>query len=215
MTGTTAISLIIMLISIFLIGKVWCGYFCPFGFYQDILTIIRKKLKITPLVISEKIKPVIKLIKWGLLVCLMFGLGFCRLCPVKYIMMPLALNGQSSISIWGIIIAGIVTGICFLKESAFCEVCPLGTLMGLLNRFTGARIKKNGSACTHCRACLEVCPMGIEEVYQLRNQPDVTHSNCIFCMKCIEACPEKNALSFTLMGKPIITSKRGTEKDGK
>ena len=186
MTMTTAIAWAVMLISILILGKIWCGYLCPFGFFQDILTIIRKKLKIAPVRIPDKGKPLVKLLKWGILICLMFGIGFCRLCPIKYIM----------------------------KESAFCEICPLGVLMGLLHKVSGARIKKNGSACTHCRACLEVCPMGIESVYQLRNQSDVTHADCIFCMKCIDACPEKDALSISVLGKTILTSKRGIVEDG-
>ena len=213
MDMTKGISLIIMILSIILLGKIWCGYLCPFGFFQDILTIIRKKLKIAPVAVPQKGKPLVKLLKWFILICLMFGIGFCKLCPVKYIMLPLA-GATPGVSIWGLIIAGITAGICFMKESAFCEVCPLGVLMGLLHKVSGARIKKCGDKCTHCRACLEVCPMGIEDVYQLRNSKDVTHADCIFCMKCIDACPEKDALSVTLMGKTILTSKRGIVEDG-
>lgn len=213
MNASTAISLLIMLVSILLLGKIWCGYLCPFGFFQDILTIIRKKLKIAPIVIPEKGKPLVKLLKWAILVCILFGIGFCKLCPVKYIMMPLS-GGIPGVSVWGLIIAGAVAGLSFMKESFFCEICPLGTLMGLLHKVAGPKIKKNGNACTHCRACLEVCPMGIESVYQLRNNPDVTHADCIFCMKCIDACPEKDALSVSLLGKTILTSKRGIVEDG-
>ena len=213
MTMTTAIAWAVMLISILILGKIWCGYLCPFGFFQDILTIIRKKLKIAPVRIPDKGRPLVKLLKWGILICLMFGIGFCRLCPIKYIMQPLA-GSFPGFNVWGLIIAGVVAGICFMKESAFCEICPLGVLMGLLHKVSGARIKKNGSACTHCRACLEVCPMGIESVYQLRNQSDVTHADCIFCMKCIDACPEKDALSISVLGKTILTSKRGIVEDG-
>lgn len=210
---STAIAWGVMLGSLLVLGKIWCGYLCPFGFFQDILTIIRKKLKIAPIRMPEEGKPLVKLLKWGILICLMFGIGFCRLCPVKYIMQPLS-GAFPGFNIWGLIIAGVVVGICFMKESAFCELCPLGILMGLFYKVAGPRIKKNGSACTHCRACLEVCPMGIEGVYQLRNKPDVTHSDCIFCMKCIDACPEKGALSVSLLGKTILTSERRIVKDG-
>lgn len=211
LNGSAFIYMIIMIISILLIGKIWCGYLCPFGFFQDILTIIRKKLRIAPIVVPQTAKPLVKLLKWLILLCIIFGIGFCKLCPVKFIMLPLA-GSSVKFSLLGVIIAGFTVGICFMKESAFCEVCPLGTIMGLLNKVSGARIKKKGCACTHCRVCMEVCPMGIEGVYQLRNNPDVTHPDCIFCMKCIEACPEEGALSLTILGKEIITSKRGVEK---
>ena len=210
---STGISLLMVGVMILILGKIWCGYLCPFGFFQDLLTMIRKKLRIAPIEIPEGGKPLIKVLRWVILICLMFGIGFCRLCPVKYIMQPLA-GSFPGFNLWGFIIAGVTAGLCFMKESMFCMVCPLGTLMGLLHKVSGARIKKCGGACTHCRACIEACPMEIEAVYQLRNNPDVTHPDCIFCMKCIEACPEKSALSVNLLGKTILTSKRGIVEDG-
>lgn len=210
---STGLSLLMVIVMVLVLGKVWCGYICPFGFFQDLLTMIRKKLKIAPIEIPEPVKPLIKLLKWGILICLMFGIGFCRLCPVKYIMQPLA-GAFPGFNVWGLVIAGVTSGLCFMKESMFCMVCPLGTLMGLLHRVSGVKIKKCGNACTHCRACTEVCPMGIEEVYQLRSNPDITHPDCIFCMKCIDACPEQDALSVSLLGKIILTSKRGIVGDG-
>lgn len=210
---STGISLLMVVVMVLVLGKIWCGYLCPFGFFQDLLTMIRKKLRIVPIETPEPVKPLIKLLKWVILVCLMFGIGFCRLCPVKYIMQPLA-GSFPGFNIWGVIIAGVTAGLCFMKESIFCMVCPLGTLMGLLHKVSGAKIKKCGGACTHCRACTEVCPMGIEGIYQLRNNPDVTHPDCIFCMKCIDACPEQDALSVSLLGKTILTSKRGIVEDG-
>ncbi|CDM70299.1 Polyferredoxin [Clostridium bornimense] len=215
--GTTLFYLLLMIGSILLLGKIWCGFICPFGFFQDILTIIRRKLKISPITISTKMRPIVKLCKWLVLICLIFGIGFCRLCPVKYIMMPLA-GSFPGFNIAGIIIAGVVSGLCFMKESAFCEVCPLGTLMGLFNKVSAVRIKKSCAGCTRCRACVEVCPMGIESIYQIKNNPDVTHSDCIMCMKCIEACPEDKVLSLTFLRKKILVSKRrdkGNERKNK
>ncbi len=82
--------------------------------------------------------------------------------------------------------------------------------MGVVNRISGARLKKCGSACTHCRACLEVCPVDIQEVYEDRENTDISHPDCVYCMKCIEVCPEKDALRFELFGKTILESKRPT-----
>lgn len=210
-TGTALFSLIgfllLCILGVMIFGRLWCGYICPFGFYQELLTMLRKKLRIPAIHVSEKVKPFFRLLKWILLLCFVFGIGFCNLCPVKYIMPSLAGYG-SDLSILGIIIAGIVTGICFLKERAFCEYCPLGTLMGFANKISIGKIKKNGAACTHCRACLECCPMDIHVIYEERLQSNVTHTDCIYCMKCIEACPEPDTLSFTLFGKKILKSKR-------
>lgn len=75
--------------------------------------------------------------------CIVFGIGFCKLCPVKFIMMPIS-GSAPGYNLYGVIIAGLTVG--------------------------------------------------------------------IFCMKCVEACPEKGALSLTIFGKEVMTSKRGVEK---
>jgi dissimilatory sulfite reductase (desulfoviridin) alpha/beta subunit len=54
--------------------------------------------------------------------------------------------------------------------------------------------------------------MDIESIYLEREKKDVTHSDCIYCMKCIEACPEEDALSFTVLGKKVLTSHRKRSK---
>ncbi len=80
--------------------------------------------------------------------------------------------------------------------------------MGLVNKVSGSRLKKCGHACTHCRACLEICPVDIQEVYEDRENGDITHPDCIYCLKCIEVCPEKDALYFELFGIKLLKSKR-------
>lgn len=206
---TMAISMILSIVGVLVFGRLWCGYVCPFGFLQDVLTIIRQKLKIPSTHIPERAKPYFHLLKWLVLLLFVFGIGFCDLCPVQYIMPSLA-GFTMSFDVVGMILAGIIVGICFLSDRAFCRYCPLGTLMGFCNKKSAAKIKKNGSACTHCRACLEVCPMNIQSIYENRENLDVTHPDCIYCMKCIEVCPENDALYLELFGKKTLTAKRKT-----
>lgn len=213
--GTALLSVLGMVIvcavGILLLGRLWCGYVCPFGFYQELLSIIRRKLRLPGIRIPASVRPVWRAAKWLLVLCLLFGIGFCSLCPVRFIMPSMAGYG-SEINVIGIILAGIVTGMCFFKERIFCQLCPMGSLIGLANKISIGRIKKTGAACTKCRACLECCPMDIQIIYTEREKPDVTHEDCIYCMKCIEACPEPDALMFTMFGKKVLTSKRETRR---
>ena len=194
-------------LGILLFGRLWCGFVCPFGFYQELLAIIRRKLRLPNIRTPESARPFLRLLKWLLVLLLLLGSGFCNLCPAQYIMPSLAGYG-SEISILGTILSGIVTGLCFFKERIFCEYCPMGTLMGFANKTSVGRIKKKGIACTHCRACLECCPMDIELICTEREKTDITHADCIYCMKCIEACPEPDALAFTILGQKVLASKR-------
>lgn len=206
--GSLLFMIVVLVVLIAIFGRLWCGYVCPFGFFQEILTSIRRKLKLPSYKLPDKIKPYLKLIKWGVFLMFILGIGFCELCPVRYIMPPLA-GVESEMDFAGVIIAGIIIGFAFIKDRVFCHYCPLGIMMGFFNRRTSiGRIKKNGTACTHCRACVENCPMDIQDIFNERSMIDLTKSECIYCMKCIEVCPEEGALKFNLLGKDVLKSKR-------
>lgn len=206
--------IIILLLSIFsalVFGRLWCGYVCPLGFYQELLSMLRKRLHIPTFHVSLKAKSYLRPLKWIILVYFLASVLFFGMRPVMYIRPDLSFS-SADMSIYKIIIVGIVTGICFLKERAFCKYCPLGTLRGFVNKISFGKIKKDNTACTHCRACLECCPMDIRSIYEERSKSDITHSDCIYCMKCIEACPEQDVLSFTLFGKTVLSSKRNSKQ---
>ncbi len=197
----------VFLLLIILFGRLFCGYVCPFGFVQELLSSVRKKLRLPSFKIPLKVKPYFTTVKWIMVIGFLLGIGYCDLCPVRYVMLPLAgmVSGSDFI---GIFLAALILGLAFFNERIFCRICPIGALAGIFNSRSLARIKKKGVACTHCRACLEVCPMEIKEIYEEREKTDLTKQECIYCMKCIEICPEETALSFELCKKNILVSKR-------
>ncbi len=202
-------SFVVCVLLAIIFGRLWCGYVCPFGFMQDMFTLARQKMRLTQVSFSPKLTPVLTLGKW-FLVFYIFFYDFCDVCPVQYFTVTTT-GHVSPFNTTSFFWAVVVLTLAFLNDRAFCKVCPIGALIGLVNKISGSRIKKCGSACTHCRACLEVCPMSIQEVYEDRSHEDITHPDCVYCMKCIEICPEKDALRFTLMGKTIIESQRYTK----
>ncbi len=206
-SGFRIVILLVSVLSALIFGRLWCGYVCPLGFYQELLSMFRKKLHIPTFHVSQKVKSFLRPLKWIILIYFVLSVVFFDLRPVMYIRPDLSFS-DADMSLYKIVIVGIVTGICFLNERAYCKYCPLGTLRGFVNKISLGKIKKNGDSCTHCRACLECCPMDIHAIYEERTKPDVTHTDCIYCMKCIEACPERDTLSFTLLGKNVLTSKR-------
>ncbi len=209
MSETFVISMLACLVLIMLFGTLWCGYVCPVGFFQDIITEVRQRLGFTQLNISQKFKPVLTILKWFLVFYILFY-DLCKVCPIFYFTVPLTgyvQGGDTTAFYWAIGLFAFM----FISDRFFCRICPIGAFLGLFNKISGSRLKKKGSACTHCRACLEVCPVDIQEIYEDRENEDITNSNCIYCMKCIEVCPEKDALRFELFGKTILKSKRPTD----
>lgn len=192
--------------AILIFGRLWCGYVCPFGFIQDLLFKLRGILGIRERKFTQKQREYLKFIKWGLMAIFLIGIGFCEICPVKYVIPPL--NGIVTGLEFGFIVAIVVLAFSFSSERFFCRICPLGGVIGAFYKIVPFKITKNCVSCTECGICYEACPMDIREIYTQRNKEDVTTSECLFCNKCVDYCPEKEALSFTLAGKKIYVSGR-------
>ena len=215
-------------ILVIIVGRSWCGWVCPFGFIQDFLDLIRRKLGIGSLRFSVKLNKGLKCIKWIFLffviivplwvafpvfafkVAKALNMPFCQLCPGKYIL-PLvtgdpshtAINFKSTttiiMSVSGLLFS--ITAIigALIKKRFWCPYCPMGLLISFYRGLSLLRLKKNPVKCTMCEICYNVCPMEIEQVFKEREKKDVTFADCILCLKCIENCPEDDACTLLFL----------------
>lgn len=167
-------------------GAMPCGTLCPFGFVQDLLYKLRS--------VKIRIPPVLRAGRYVSLVVLLLAVPwftqtdwFCRLCPVgaleaalPWAVMSAEMRSQLGGLIW---LKGAIAAL-FLVASVparrpFCQVaCPLGALLGLLNRVSLVRLRWDAGRCAGCEKCLEACPMEI----RVRDNPDSVH--CIRCLDC-------------------------------
>lgn len=209
--GSKTISIVILSIisgfaSILVFGKYLCGYVCPFGFIQDLLYKLRSLSPVGNLRLPPKYRKIFMIVRYSLLLLFLVGFGFCSICPVRYIIPPLA-GYQTEIEL-GFFIGVFIIGISLVNERFFCKICPMGTFIGLFNFISPHKLKKDCSACTECAICYEVCPMDIKEIYSERETSDVFMSDCILCGKCVNACPEDNALQIQFLKKTVSKSSR-------
>ncbi len=63
---------------------------------------------------------------------------------------------------------------------------------------TGVRIQslsqdvtRNEERCTHCGACITVCPTGAFELEPLTRQVNFLNEKCLACGLCIKTCPPR------------------------
>lgn len=195
-------------------GRWFCGYLCPFGFFQDLLfKIPTKKLKVI-----KKLAKFFSYLRYFILVVFVFLLPFflkdkfgftdpyfCKyLCPSGTIFaaLPLMTVNETLRNTAGILFAhkliisiSIVILSTFLYRP-FCRfLCPLGALLGIFNPISFYRLKINKSKCVKCRICEKTCKLDIP-TYLKPNSPD-----CIRCNDCVKACPfnaiEKDFSLFT------------------
>ncbi|RLD82735.1 MAG: hypothetical protein DRJ15_00735 [Bacteroidetes bacterium] len=73
----------------------------------------------------------------------------------------------------------------------FCNtLCPVGTLLGLVSRFSIFRISLDKALCTSCGSCSAVCKAGCIDV----EEKEVDFSRCVGCFNCLTSCPSSGVL---------------------
>jgi polyferredoxin len=188
-----------------LLGRVICGFLCPFGLLQELLhKLPTKKVKKSPL--TRKLSRV----KYALLLVFVLAIpawfalrrlplpAFCKyICPagtlegaVLLLLHPAngALRAMTGGLFWwkmGVLL--LVLGGCVFLYRAFCRfLCPLGALYSLLSRLALLGVRVDETRCTDCGACVRACRMDIRAVGD---------GECIHCGDCIDRCPAR-AISF-------------------
>lgn len=183
-----------------LLGRLICGFLCPFGWFQELLYRIPVKKRST--------KPLAPLtwLKYGALLVMVVllpsmavndvGLGdpyFCKyLCPQGVLegAIPMALSNASIRAALGTLFSwklGILLLVIFLSTvffRPFCKwLCPLGAFYALFNRISLVRMQVDQKKCVHCGKCARACKMDVD----VTRTPD--HPECIRCGMCVRACP--------------------------
>ncbi|MBQ1490822.1 MAG: 4Fe-4S binding protein [Blautia sp.] len=193
-----------------LLGRFLCGFLCPMGLVQDGMDALRRKARIGGIAVNERTTQKLSLVRWAL-VLLFLGIGyvggdFCTFCPAIAIS-PILSGMSASLYLSGFVMVLVLIG-SFFKRRLWCNVCPLGYLVGQLHKVSLFRIRKDCTACTECGACYEACPMGIQSIYTEREKEDVTKAECILCGECVRRCPEDGALHLDFAGIPLYRASR-------
>ncbi len=175
------------------IGRMSCGWICPFGFLQDILYKIKSfKLKLPNW--CSYLKYVMLIGVAVFVVYLTEEPWFCKLCPDGSLIagIPLVLADRSgdlrALVGWHYymkiaILIFILLGSIGIKRF-FCRTfCPVGAIYSVFNRFSLLRIRVNKKRCIDCGSCQLVCPMDVP----IHRSPN--HIDCIRCLDCKKVCP--------------------------
>ena len=185
-----------------LLGRVVCGFLCPFGWLQELLhKIPSKKFSTKKLHILTYLKYVILLLFVIVLPMTLVnevGMGdpfFCKyICPAGILEggIPLSLADPGiraslgALFTWKscILLGVVVLSVFFYRP--FCKwLCPLGAFYGLCNKISMYRLEVDADKCTACGACSRACKMDVD-VFRTPN-----HAECIRCGDCMASCPHQ------------------------
>ena len=184
-----------------LLGRMICGYLCPFGLVQDLLYKIK-----TPKLRKSRVTKILSYLKYVILFLLVvvFPLiyafkdmplpAFCKyICPAGTLggAVGLLLNSANDglyamlgpLFTWKFVLLVIFVLASVFVYRFFCRFfCPLGALYGLFNKVAILGIKLDRPKCIDCGKCISVCKMDISSVGD---------KECISCGDCVSSCPTK------------------------
>ena len=175
------------------IGRASCGWFCPFGWFQEWV----HKLPVPKWRLPNRFnwtRYVVLVVLVGIVPFLTGEPWFSKLCPAGTLEAALPvvwlypdIQAQIGLMFW----LKIVLLILFVAWMAvtlrpFCRwVCPLGALWSPFNAFSHFRLEVQQDQCIACNKCQAVCPVDIR-VYEEPNS-----GACIRCLACVQTCPRQ------------------------
>ncbi len=184
-TDFSLIALVLLLIIAgitFLCGRIYCSLICPFGILQEITGWVKNKFvknKNTKQ-INFPLKYFISAILWGIF------LGGSAVA-VRYLDPYTVFGSAFSISAAGLIVLAVVIATVIVKNRIFCtNLCPVGTVLGLISKISLAKIYITKDSCVSCGQCERNCP----SVCINSKEKTVDNETCIKCLKCLDVCPK-------------------------
>ena len=99
------------------------------------------------------------------------------------------------------IIIGVLAWRC---GRTYCNtICPVGTLLGFLSRFSFLKIHIDETKCNRCGKCSRKCKAACID----GKHHEIDYSRCVMCMDCLETC-KHGAISLKRSEKLDVTSEK-------
>jgi polyferredoxin len=198
-----------------LVGKIPCGWLCPFGLMQELLY----KIPIR----KFRIPTFLTYLKYVFLAATVFALPFflvdefgygetwfCKwICPagtleagLPLVALNAGIRGQIGLLFsWKVALLAFFLVWMIFSARPFCRTtCPLGAILGLFNKASLFRMVVDDERCTQCNDCQKKCPVE-NAVYKKPDSPD-----CIRCLSCVKNC-QFGAASYEFLRKRSAKAK--------
>jgi polyferredoxin len=189
------------------VGRMTCGWLCPFGFLQDGLKKVTRRvvrlpawagyLKYASLLVLAIALPILLTESWFSKLCPQGALEGALPWTVAGLANAKALQGMDVGSMIGtmfwikmVILGAVLVAMVFIKRPFCRTACPMGAILSVFNRVSFVRLRVDPAACTKCNFCRDVCPVDLK-AYEQVDSPE-----CIKCLECVK-CP-RGAIKTTL-----------------
>lgn len=123
-----------------------------------------------------------------------------------YFIYPIEIKAFYSIAaLFPLLFLAIVLYLSYKRGRLYCNtICPVGTLLGLISKFTIFKLKIDKASCEGCGLCARVCKAEcIEKISK-----EIDFSRCVVCFNCTDVCPS-DSINFQFMNN--INPKQNTD----
>lgn len=183
---------LVVIISFFIVGRaLFCGWLCPFGAFQELITKISKFLSIPQLKVSDIWDARLKSVKYIVLIGLVAVAFFLpRQLDTAVEVEPF----KTAISVFFVrewyfaayaVLCLVISMVIF---KGYCRyLCPLGAFMavgGFLR--IGKWIKRREDCGSPCQLCKVRC-----EYKAIQKTGQITYSECFGCLDCVDIYEDK------------------------
>ena len=241
------VALVILCVVTLLFGRIYCSVLCPLGIFQDMASRLKpRKKKPYRYWRDGRAMRVVKLgiaLTWLASFILGIGAIWGALDPYAIFSRMLAHNiapgfdklmgatgAVPDVALWsqGLGIASIafaavsiiaIAVVAFFTGRGYCTtVCPVGTILGYIGKYSLFVIRIDAQKCRHCKCCERRCKSHCLDVAKRTDEEAapkdmVDRSRCIACMNCLESC-KFGALRYGLRAKvKEITPEKDCIKD--
>ena len=164
----------------------FCGWLCPFGALQELLSLAAQRLKFKPVRVRRRLDAGLKWVKYGVLATLVSGAGLSaawtetavEVEPFKTAI-SLGFDRAWPYVVWALCCAVLSV---FVFRGYCRYVCPLGAALALFGRLRlFAWIPRRAQCGTPCQSCRHRC-----QYEAIAPSGAVDYSECFQCLDCVE-----------------------------
>jgi polyferredoxin len=193
-------------------GAAFCGWICPFGTLQDLLTWLRERTRLPAVQVPARLDRWLRYGRYVTLVLILYmtistvKLWFADYDPYRTIFgLGWIFEFDFSTQWPAYVIAVAILVASFFIPRFWCKyTCPLGGALSLIGHVSLFRIRRNAPSCKGCALCSVPCPVGID----VEKADPLVNTNCIGCLACVESCPRHETLDVTFMPPVWVASLR-------
>lgn len=199
--AVNGVVVVALLLLTFLCGRIYCSVICPLGIMQDVLAWTRRKKN------RYSFSPEKRVLRFSVLAIFCIAAAF-GVSAVVSLLAPYSTYGRIVTSFahpaaswvtFGIALAtfAILTILARHGGRTYCNtICPVGTVLSLVSRFSLMKMQIDEDRCKKCRKCERNCKASCID----SKNGSIDYSRCVVCGDCEQSC-EFGAIRYVWKGK--------------